>query len=139
MNRETKEILQFFAGIFLLIAVMLGLIWTWQTVGYRCKLFGHEEELGKEVVEMEFVRVASPPKHFYCNIIDRTAGLQYSRMFVSKHFNEWRQLKPGTKFTTWRYKYRTIYYNTPWDGKVYYEYPFIHNELKRSIGLMPPL
>lgn len=48
----------------------------------------------------------NPPKHFYINLIEVGTWDEYNHIYVSKHFNDWRQLTVGDtiKFRIKSYK-----------------------------------
>jgi hypothetical protein len=67
---------------------------------------GEDILLEKKRVSMTMVRVVSPPKHFYCDIQDNDLGVIYKHKFISKHFNNWRNLRSNSDFFTDRYLYK---------------------------------
>lgn len=46
----------------------------------------------------------NPPKHVYVDVVDSN-GNEYT-VYVSKHCNNWREIKVGTEVTLVRVKYR---------------------------------
>lgn len=78
---------------------------------------------------MELVGV-DPPKHFYVDLKDQE-GRVYRKVYVSKHFNDWRSLKMGTKITAYRTtkKHRET-------GEI--QYDFDHSALNTALHFIIP-
>lgn len=126
MSKEDKLFIFAVTTPFWAGALMLGVVHLLMKYGVMSTKVYYDHQL----IQMEFVRVDSPPTHFYCTFIDKDRPATYERMFVSKHFNEWRNLVPHTTFYTTRCKKKWKGMFVKDDGSFHYEYPNLYDDLK---------
>lgn len=53
--------------------------------------------IGKETKTFEVIGI-NQPKHFYVDLKDVNTGQHYNHVYISKHCNDWRKLKMGSKW-----------------------------------------
>lgn len=82
-------------------AIMLSAI---GVVAYYCK----SEVVSSKMIEVELVSIASPPKHFYVNIRDLSTGVEYKNVYVSQHFNGYRELTYNWPFVVTKIERRYV-------------------------------
>lgn len=86
--------------------------------------------LESKIVEIQFVRVASPPKHFHIDFMDLDLNEPKKHYFVSKHFNAWRDIPKNARFHATREKIKYINRENQPEHYVYYG---IHEGLLNAI------
>lgn len=63
----------------------------------------HHQTGSRVVVKTEFkeyeVVGINPPKHFYLDLKDKKTGHLFNHVYVSKHCNNWRNLKLGSVYS----------------------------------------
>ena len=70
--------------------------------------FNHAQVTNTQKVEITLLKISHPPKHFYCDLLDKSNNIALRNHFISKHFNDWRKLKPGSSFKAKRVTYEVV-------------------------------
>lgn len=81
-------------------------------------------DIGTQVFEI--VKI-NPPKHYYLTLRNVVTNEIITSVYVSKHFNDWRELPVNTQvrltYQKWKYS----------DDSIKTSFPEIFNELKKSL------
>lgn len=83
------------AGLILTSPMLIMIVWLWIFPPEHTKY----EALKKEAVQVQIVGI-NPPKHFYVDL--KEGAVIHRKVYVSKHFNEFRRIRLGTSITAFK-------------------------------------
>ena len=117
-RNDIEDVRRVLSWLVMTLAVIAACVMCYRA-GYNARFTDAFETVTEE---FEIVKI-HPPKHFHLDLKSVETGEVFERVYVSKHMNEYRKLKIGSKFTMTRT--RRIQKPDPWC--------FDHSELQRLV------
>lgn len=75
---------------------------------FQQKEYMEYDILETKVVEVQFLRVASRPKHFRIDFLDKERNETIENYYVSKHFSDWNKIPQNSIFEVTREKIKYV-------------------------------